>query len=94
MGLEWLRDLVICILGLVAAGVLIFIAVLAYSFYHRTKPILDSVNAVVTTIQEVVISVEEIARPIMQVVAVIRGVRQGVDAVSKLFDKRRKRRNG
>ena len=45
MSLEWFRDLVICIWGLVTTGVFILIAVLAYSLYRKTMPILDSETA-------------------------------------------------
>lgn len=94
MSLDWFRDLVICILGLVTAGVLIFIAVLLYSLYRRTRFILDSVKAIVRTIQVISSYVEEVAKPVIQAVALIRGVRQGIDAISKFFEKRRREGNG
>ena len=91
MSLDWFRDLVICILGLVAAGVLIFIAVLLYSLYRRTKSILDSVKATVRTIQVMSSYVEEeVVKPVIQIVAFIRGIRQGIDTISKLFEKKRR----
>ena len=86
MSIEWFRDLVICIFGLIAAGALIFIAVLSYSCYRRTKPILDSIQATSVTIQGISSYVrDEMARPLVEVVAIIQGVRQGVDLVTKLF---------
>ena len=51
MSIDWFRDLVISISGLVLVGVLIFIAVLSYSLYRRTKTILDSVKTTSRTIQ-------------------------------------------
>jgi len=88
MSLDWFRDLVICILGLVAAGVLIFIAVLLYSLYRRTRSILDSVKIIVRTIQGISSYVEEeVVKPVIQVVALIRGIRQGVDTIRKIFEK-------
>jgi len=88
MGIEWFRDLIICILGLVATGVLIFIAVLLYSFYHRTKSILDSIETISRTIQGITSYVGgEVAKPLIQVVAIIQGIRQGIDTMSKFFKK-------
>ena len=45
MSIDWFRDLIICITGLVTTVVLIFIAVLFYSLYKRTKTILDAMQA-------------------------------------------------
>lgn len=91
MSLDWLRDLVICILGIVAAGVLIFIAVLLYSLYRRTRFILDSVKITVRTIQGISSYVqEEVVKPVVQIVAFIRGILQGIDTISKFFEKKRR----
>lgn len=88
MSIDWFRDLVICIFGLVAAGALIFIAVLLYSLYRRTKSILDSVKTTSATVQAVSSYVgEEVAKPIIEVVALIQGIRLGIDRVSKFFKK-------
>jgi len=94
MSLDWLRDLAICILGLVAAGVLIFIAVLLYALYRRTRFILDSVKTTVRTIQVMSSYVEEeVVKPVIQIVAFIQGIRQGIDTISKFFEKKRRGRN-
>ena len=88
MGIEWFRDLIICILGLVATGVLIFIAVLLYLFYRRTRSILDSIETISRTIRGITSYVGgEVAKPLIQVVAIIQGIRQGIDTVSKFFKK-------
>jgi len=94
MSLDWFRDLVICVLGLVTAGVLIFIAVLLYSLYHRARFILDSVKTTVRTIQVIFSYVEEVAKPVIQVVAFIRGIRQGVSTVRKFFEEKEGGKNG
>jgi len=89
MSIDWFRDLVISISGLVLIGVLIFIAVLLYALYRRTRSILDSVRATSRTIQGISSYVgNEVVKPITQIVALIQGVRQGIDAVSKLFGKK------
>jgi len=88
MSIEWFRDLIICILGLVATGVLIFIAVLSYLFYRRTRSILDSIETISRTIRGITSYVGgEVAKPLIQVVALIQGIRQGIDTVSKFFKK-------
>lgn len=88
MDIYWFRDLVICIFGLVGTGVLIFIAVLLYKMYSRTRSILDSARAISGTIRELSSYVgDEVVKPLIQTVTVIQGVRQGVDAISRFFKK-------
>jgi len=95
MSIEWLRDVIICFSGLVVTGVLIVIAVVVYSFYRRVKAVLDSVEAASTNIKTTSATVQgiascvgdEVVKPVAQVVAVIQGVRQGIDTISKLFKK-------
>ena len=94
MSIDWFRDLVICIFGLVAIGVSIFIAVILYSLYRRSKAILDSIKAITGTIQAISSGAEDVVKPIVQVVAIAQGVRQGIDAVSKLFQKKEGEKDG
>jgi hypothetical protein len=90
MGIEWFRDLIICIFGVAAIGLLIFIAVVMYLFYRRTSALLDSMKKAANTMQGFSSCMEgEVIKPIIQIVTVIQGIRQGVDAVSKLFKKKR-----
>ena len=89
MSIDWFRDLVICISGLVAVGVLIFVAVLLYLMYRRVMPILDSVKATSKTVQGISSYVgDEAVKPVIQVVAIIQGIRQGIDAVRRIFSKK------
>ena len=88
MGIDWFRDLVICIAGLLATGVLVFCAVISYSLYKRTKSILDSIKTTSRTMQSISSYVgDEVAKPLVQVVTLIQGVRQGIDTVAKCFKK-------
>ena len=90
MGIDWYRDLIICITGLVTAGVLIFLAVLLYSLYRRTRSTLDSIKTTSRTVQGISSYVgDEVVKPVIQVVAVIQGIRQGIDTISKFFEKRK-----
>ena len=89
MSIDWFRDLVICIWGLVAIGALVFVAVLSYRLYHRIRPILDSIKTTSATIQEISAYVgDEVVKPVSQVVALIQGIRQGMDTISKFFKKK------
>ena len=88
MSIDWFRDLVICISGLVAAGVFIFIAVLLYSLYRRTNSILNSLQATSTTIHEVTSYIgDQVVKPAIELVALVQGIRQGIDTISKFFKK-------
>ena len=89
MGIDWFRDLIICIFGLVAAGALIFIAVLSFLLYRRVRVILDSVKATSKTIQGLSSYVgDEVVKPVIEVAAIIQGVRQGIDTISRFFKKK------
>ena len=93
MSIEWFRDLVVCIFGLGATVVVIFLAVLALLLYRRIRPILDSVKATTKTVENLSSCVEEeVARPLSQVVAFIQGIRQAVGLVSR-FTKRKEADN-
>jgi hypothetical protein len=90
MSIEWFRDLVISIWGLVAIGVLIFVAILSYSLYRRARPILDSIKTTSSTIEGISSHVRDgVARPLAEVAAIVQGVSYGIDAVTKLFRKQK-----
>ena len=89
MSIEWFRDLIIAISGIVLIGVLIFAAVLSYSLYRRAKPILDSLKTTSRTIQGLSSYVaDEVVKPVIQVVTIIQGIRRGIDTFSKIFKKK------
>src|SRR4030042_2903027 len=102
MGIEWFRDLVICIMGVITIAVLILIAVLAYSIYRksqsllatvdlickRANSILDSIESTTETVHGIVDDIKEaVVSPVAQLIAIIQGIRQGINLVSKLFKK-------
>jgi hypothetical protein len=89
MDIAWFRDLVICISGLVVTVVVIFIAVLSYLLYNKVRSVLDSIKATSATINEISSAVrDEIIKPILQLVALIKGVFQGIDLVNRFFGKK------
>lgn len=86
MDIGWFRDLVICIAGLVMTGVVIFVAVLLYLLYNRARSVLDSMKATSATLHEISFMVkDEVVRPAVQLVTLIRGIFQGIDLVSRFF---------
>ena len=89
MDIAWFRDLVICISGLVVTVVVIFIAVLAYLLYNRARSVMDSIKATSATINEISSAVrDEIVKPVLQWVTLIKGVFQGIDLVNRFFGKK------
>ncbi len=89
MDIAWFRDLVICISGLVVTIVVIFIAVLSYLLYNKARSALDSIKATTATINEISSAVrDEIVKPVLQLVALVRGVFQGIDLVNRFFGKK------
>ena len=86
MSIEWFRDLVVCIFGLGATVVVIFLAVLAFLLYRRLRPILDSVKSTTKTVENFSSCVEaEVARPLAQVAAFAElRVRVGADVSEPL----------
>ena len=90
MGIEWFRDLAISLSGLILIGVLIFIAVLAFLMYRRVSSILDSMKIVSKNVQGISSFVtDEVAKPLIQMVAFVQGIRQGIDAIGKLFKRKK-----
>jgi hypothetical protein len=88
MDIGWFRDLVICIWGLVMTVVVIFIAVLAYLLYSKMRLVLDSMKATSATLHEITSTVkDEVVKPAVQFVTLIRGIVQGIDLASRLFKK-------
>jgi hypothetical protein len=78
----------------VITGVFIFIAVLLWSLYRRVRTILNSVKVTSKTIQSISSYVgDEVVKPVIELAAIIQGIRQGVDTVGRLFKKREGGRN-
>jgi hypothetical protein len=100
MGIEWFRDLVICVWGAIATVILVFLAILAYNLYKKAIKFLDSVEEAAQQGNQILVSVKSSAamiqdavstvnqdmfRPVMQIVAIIQGVRYGADIIKKCF---------
>ena len=74
MSIEWLRDLIICINGIVAIGFFIFLSVLACKLYRRAGPVLETASAISTMLAPMV--------------AVVQGIRQGIATFGGFFSKK------
>ena len=90
MSIELLRDVVILISVLVLMGVLIFIAVLFFMLFQRIKSILDSMKAVAKTLKDITSYVDdEMVKPVIKAVTILRSIQQGINAASKIFGKKK-----
>ncbi len=95
MGIEWFRDLIICIYGIVGIVVCLLFAVIVYVLFRKVKRILsrvekmqEGVQGIVDDVKREIASVrEEMASPLVQAAAIFKGVRQGYCMVSKMFKK-------
>lgn len=95
MEIAWFRDLAICILGLVAILAIIFITIIVFVLYRKVKRIMDSAESIsvsakgiVADVRESVDSVKgEVLSPVIQLMAIVQGVRQGMDVFGKFFKK-------
>lgn len=84
MGIEWFRDLVICVFGILATISLVVMTALAFMWYRRAKPIMESIKKTTQSVENLSSCVEmEVARPLAQVASVIQGVRQAVGMVNR-----------
>ena len=87
MGIEWFRDLSITILGFVTTAVLIFTAILVFRLYRIIKATLLLVKAASKTVYDTVSLVQEGIKPLLTILALIKGIRGGFEGISKMFKK-------
>ena len=107
-GIEFFRDIVICVLGVITIVVLILIAVLAVSLYRRSQYLMgaiellcqkadstiDDFEATANTMRGIVADIREaVTNPVAQLIAVVQGIRQGINLVSKFFKKEEEQEN-
>lgn len=97
MGLEWFRDLIICIYGIIGIIVCLLFAVIVYSLYRKIKNILSKIEEMQQGVQGIVDDVKreiasmkaEMSRPVVQAMAMFKGIREGFCMVSRMFKKER-----
>ena len=94
MSIELFRDLVICIFGVMATVAMILIAVLVVSLYRKSRNVLQSVEATSKNIQEITSSLrKKVISPIAGMGALIQGMYKGIEAIDKIFGKRKGGKN-
>ena len=102
MGIEWFRDLFICLMGVISILALVFISILAYSIYRQSQYlmgvvesvcqkadlVLDDLETTSGTVRGIATGIKQaITDPVAQVVSIIQGIRQGINLVNKVFNK-------
>jgi hypothetical protein len=88
VSIEWFRDLVIIIFGLSATAAFIILVVLAFLFYFRLKPLLDSMKKTASTVAKITSTVEtEMAGPMVQIMSFVQGIRQAIGLFKGVFRK-------
>ena len=91
MTIGWLRDLVIIIFGLVGAGFLIIIVVMALSLFRRLKVILDSLKVTSANIEEISsVAKEQIVRPIVQVGSIFQSIAKWIEVIGGFLKRNKK----
>jgi uncharacterized protein YoxC len=86
VSIEWFRDLVLCIFGLSATVAFIIIVVLAFLFYFRLKPLLDSMKKTAGTVAKITDTVEnEMTGPLAQIASFVQGCRQAIGLFNRFF---------
>ncbi len=86
MGIEWFRDLSITVLGFVSSAVLIFLAVMAYRLHFVAKETMLSVKEASDSISVIANQFQGLIKPLLPILTLIQGIRQGIKGVSKLFN--------
>jgi hypothetical protein len=85
LGIEWFRDLSVTILAFVTTGVLIFITVLIYLLYRKIKATLQLTQSAAKIAYETIAMVQEGIKPLLPVLAVIKGMQEGFKNIKKNF---------
>lgn len=85
----WYRDLIICIAGTLISIAVIFVAVLSYLLYRKTKVVLTTVETTSSLIHQASTAVkDEVIGPLLRFTSLIRGVLEGIDFVAQFFRKK------
>lgn len=88
MTIEWLRDLIICIYGILGIIALIVIVVLFISIYRKLTKLMDSVQTTSDNVKQLIGTIkEQWVDPMVQIAAIIQGIKQGINLISRFFKK-------
>ncbi|MEL7561850.1 hypothetical protein [Dehalogenimonas sp. 4OHTPN] len=89
MGIEWYRDLVIVIGGVVAILIGIVILLLVISIYRKTNAIYERSKTVMTSLEKAADRVEdftqtatqELIKPVIEIAALFQGLKAGLGVI-------------
>jgi cell shape-determining protein MreC len=88
VSIDWFRDLVLCIFGLGATVAVVILVVLAFLFYFRLRPMLDSMKKTARIVEDITSTVEaEVAEPLAQMASFVQGIRQAFNLFSRFARK-------
>jgi hypothetical protein len=85
LGIEWFRDLSVIILCFITSIMLIFSAVITYRLYRTLNSTLLLIKATSKIAYDVVSLVQECIKPLIPILALIKGVGGGFRGVLSLF---------
>ena len=88
MTIEWLRDLIIIIFGVIGIGTSVFFVVIGYSLFKRITRVLETMNEALKALESVSSLVNRpVSQPINMLVNLVNDVRDGIESVSKMFQR-------
>jgi hypothetical protein len=88
VSIDWFRDLVLCIFGLGATVAIVILVVLAFLFYLRLRPMLDSMKNTARIVENITNTVEaEVAGPLAQMASFVQGIRQAFNLFNRFARK-------
>ncbi len=83
MTIEWLRDLIIVISGVVVIVLAVFLGAMAFKVYRRINLILDSAQSAAATVEQFLKQIAELANPIAKIAGIIKGIWEGMHKAKK-----------
>ncbi|GEM_PF-2869450 len=95
MGIEWYRDLSITLMGFISTLVFIFFGVIIFLIYRQARSAAASVKAASNTVNETVGMIrDEVVKPVFKVAAFVEGLREGIEKLVSMFQKREEQGGG
>jgi hypothetical protein len=85
MDIEFLRDLVIIIFGVVTSGVLILLAALAFSVYRQIRLMQKSMSKTLSLVEAFASTSHELGKTLSQASSIIPGIRDRVSSFIRAF---------
>ncbi len=89
MSIEVLRDIVIVVSGILWIIILLGLTILLILLYTRVMRIVNAIKSVTTTIEKMVKEIQAISDPVVRIIAVAMGVREGFKKATGAFKKKK-----